>query len=229
MPSWYSPPAQPAAEAAPVDSAPEEPLPPALPPGWFGSIGVRTAYIDHTGLDPFSENDALIQGSIALSRRVWMQGSFSVAGAIELDFGSTNATARGETTKLDTWRATVGPELRWNLIPQLFFYARPSVGVSRSVASLEEGTSKTTLYAKSWDLALDGAGGAAFAFWDLRKGSSDLRFWVVGEGGYAWSQSSELRLSPEEGSGAPERTEPLDLGELALRGGYFKLAIAASF
>jgi hypothetical protein len=208
---------------------PDEPLPPAEPPAWFGSIGVRTTYVTHTGFDPFATNDALIQGSLELSRRLWKQSALSVAAGIELDFGSRTATARGEETELDTWRLTVGPELRWNLIPQLFLYAQPAVGVSRSSARLADGTSGTDLHARSWDLALDGAAGAAFAFWDLRNRSSDLRFWVVGEGGYAWTDGSELSLSPDEGSAAPERTEPLDFGELALRGPYFKVAVAASF
>lgn len=233
-PPQYSPwiaPTRPAATTAPaVDTAePEEPLPPAQPPGWFGSLGVRTTYVTNTGFDPFATNDALIQGSIDFSRRLWMQSSLSVAAGIEFDFGSRNATARGEETELDTWRLTVGPELRWNLIPQLFFFVQPSVGVSRSSARLADGTTGTDLHARSWDVALDGAAGAAFAFWDLRNRSSDLRFWLVGEGGYAWSDSSDLALSPDEGSSAPERTEPLDLGELALRGPYFKVAVAASF
>jgi hypothetical protein len=229
---WYSPPKAQATTTPQVDSAPaepEEPLPPAEPPAWFGSIGVKATYITHTGFDPFATNDALTQGSLELSRRLWKQSSLSVAAGLEFDFGSRTATARGEETKLDTWRLTVGPEVRWNLIPQLFFYVQPSVGVSRSVARMEEGTAGTTLYARSWDIAVDGAGGAAFAFWDLRNRSSDLRFWIVGEGGYAWTDSSELSLSPDEGSGAPERTDPLELGELALRGPYFKVAVAASF
>lgn len=235
-PQQYSPwiaPTRPAPTTTPaVDSAPaepDEPLPPAPPPGWFGSIGVRTTYVTHTGFDPFATNDALTQGSLEFSRRLWMQSSLSVAAGIEFDFGSRTATARGEETELDTWRLTVGPELRWNLFPQLFLYAQPSVGVSRSVATLADGTTGTDLHARSWDIALDGAAGAAFAFWDLRNRSSDLRFWLVGEGGYAWTDSSDLALSPDEGSGAPERTEPLDLGELALRGPYFKVAVAASF
>jgi hypothetical protein len=226
---WISPQATttPAVDSAPAE--PEEPLPPAEPPAWFGSLGVKTTYITHTGFDPFATNDALTQGSLEFSRRLWKQSSLSVAAGIEFDFGTRTATARGEETELATWRLTVGPELRWNLIPQLFFYVQPSVGVSRSVARMEEGTARTSLYARSWDVALDGAGGVAFAFWDLRNRSSDLRFWVVGEGGYSWTDSSELALSPDEDSGAPERTEPLDLGELALRGPYFKVAVAASF
>jgi len=226
---YYAPPAPSSAPPAAVDTAPEEPLAPALPPGWFASIGVRTEYISHTGFDAFAENDALVQGSINFSRRVWSESALSVAGALEFDFGSRNATARGEVTTLDTWRLTLGPEVRWNLIPQLFGYVRPSAGVSRSVASLADGMAQTTLYARSWDIAVDGAAGVAFAFWDLRSRSGDLRFWLLGEGGYAWTNASDLQLSPDEGSGAPERTEPLDLGELALRGPYFKVAIAASF
>ncbi len=230
-PYWYRPTTPPAAKAEPVEdtAAEEPPLPPASPPGWFGSIGVRTEYVTDTGFDPFAENDALIQGSIGLSRRVWMQGPLSVAGALQFEFGSRKATARGEPTQLDNWRLTAGPEVRYNIVPMLFAYVRPSAGVSRTVASLDDATAQTTLYARSLDLELDGAAGLAFAFWDLRNRSGDLRFWLVGEGGYGWSSSSDLALSPDEGSGAPERTEPLDLGKLALRGPYFKVAIAASF
>jgi hypothetical protein len=170
-----------------------------------------------------------MQGSLGASRRVYAADKLSFAGALSFDFGTRRADARGEPTSLTTWRLTAGPEARYHLLPSLYAFARPTAGVQRSVAKLEEGSTRTTLAARDWLFAADGSAGAAWSFWDVRRKNLDLMFWLVGEGGYGITESSKLRLEPEEGSVAPERTAALDLGELSASGPYFRLAVAGTF
>jgi len=214
---------------APVDTKPEEPLPPAGPPGWQAFIGIRTAWHTGAGFDPFSENNVMTGVTLGASRRVMTSGPFSFAGALTFDGGTRKSTARGAPTSLQSFRFLLGPEARWHLIPELYVYLRPSAGVLRSVASLEDSSTGTTLYAKNWVLAADATAGAAFAFADLRRVSGDLRFWVMADGGYGYATTTDLALAPEEDAGAPQRTAALDLGELSLSGPYFRLSAAATF
>lgn len=228
-PGTAVPPGSPSVAPAPAEEPAEEPLPPAGPPDWQASLGLRTAFHSSSSFDPFSENNVFPQGSLGLSRRLLTREPFSLALALGFDGGMRESTARGAPTKLEAYRILAGPEARWHWLPELYFFARPSVGVLRTVASLEEGTSGTTLSAKSWLLAIDASAGAAFAFADLRRHAGDLRFWIVVDGGYGWSGSSDLALAPEDDASAPQRTANVDLGSLALRGPFFRGAVAASF
>ena len=228
------PPAQspwaPRAAQSPVqDTKPAEPLPPAEPPRWMAWLGLRTGFVNNKGYDPFAENDMLAQGSLGVSRSLFTMKPLSFAAALSFEGGGRSSTARGEATTLQTYRLMLGPEARWHLIPELYLFARPSAGVLRTVASLDEGSTGTTLYARDWLLAVDATAGAAFAFWDLRGKNQDFRMWIVVDGGYGWAQGSDLALAPDEASGAPQRTASLDLGELAVRGPFFRGALAASF
>lgn len=228
---WITAPAgAPAAPASPVaDAEPEAPLPPAGPPGWQAWLGVRTSFFTGTGYDPFSANDTFVAGSVGASRRLLTSDKLSVAAALGFDFGTARENARGEATTLSTWRVTLGPEARYHLLPTLYAFVRPSAGVQRSVATLEEGSTGASLAAKDWLLAVDGSAGAAWSFLDLRKQNLDLMFWLVADGGYGFTQSSDLLLEPESDSSAPERTAALNLGELSASGPFFRIALAGTF
>ena len=199
------------------------------PPAWQAWFGVRTSFFSSKGFDPFSTDDTFVMGSVGASRRVFTSGKLSFAGAIGFDFGTTRADARGELTALESYRLTVGPEARYHLLPELYAFVRPSAGVQRSVATLEEGSTGATLAARDWLLAIDGSVGAAWSFWDLRSKKLDLMFWLVAEGGYGFTQKSDLLLEPDAGAGAPQRTAALDLGELSQSGPYFRIALAGTF
>ena len=150
------------------------------------------------------------------------------AGALTGDVGTRSATARGAPTSLYALRLLLGPEARWHLMPQLYLFARPSAGVLRTVAQLDEGSTGATLKASAWSFAVDATAGAAFAVIDLRRHAGDLRFWLIADGGYGWAATSDLLLAPEDDTG-PKRTAELDLGELALGGPFFRIAAAATF
>jgi hypothetical protein len=226
---WMAPPAAPEASAPVKDSEPEEPLPPPSPPGWQAWIGGRTSFFKSKGFDPFSRNDVYPTGSIGASRSLYVSSPLSFAAALTFDFGSKSADARGEPTSLQTYRLTVGPEARYHLLPQLYAFVRPTAGVQRTVATLDEGSTGATLAARDWLFAADGSAGAAWSFLDVRSKKFPLMFWLVGEGGYGITQSSDLLLEADSGSGAPERTAALDLGELSTSGPFFRLAVAGTF
>ena len=48
------------------------------------------------------------------------------------------------------------------------------------------------------------------------------------DAGYAWTPGAKLSLEAE-GSGAPVRTQPLELGELALGGPFFRASIGVGY
>ncbi len=226
---WMAPPAAPEASAPVKDSEPEAPLPPPSPPGWQAWLGVRTSFFKGKGFDPFSRNDVYPTGSIGASRSLYVASPLSFAAALTFDFGSKSADARGEPTSLQTYRLTVGPEARYHLLPQLYAFVRPTAGVQRTVATLDEGSTGATLAARDWLFAADGSAGAAWSFLDVRSKKFPLMFWLVGEGGYGITQSSDLLLEADSGSGAPERTAALDLGQLSTSGPFFRLAVAGTF
>lgn len=214
---------------APVDQAPDKPLPPAGPPRWQAWLGARNTFVTSTGYDPFATDNALVQFSVGGSRSLFSHGHLSFAVGATFDAGTSTASARGAPTTLETYRVLAAPEARWILIPQLYLFARPAVGAVRTAVSLDEGTSGVTLHSRAWRVAVDLDAGAAFAFADLRGKAGQLRFWVIADGGYAWTQAQQLSMAPDADSGAPVRTASLDLGTLRLGGPYFRGAVAATF
>jgi hypothetical protein len=52
----------------------------------------------------------------------------------------------------------------------------------------------------------------------------------MAEGGYGWSAAKAVTLRPEtDDDAAPQRMGALDLGELAIRGGMFRIGLAVTF
>jgi len=229
---WLTAPPGAAPAPAPAPEAekeePEEPLPPAGPPGWQLWAGVRTSFVKSKGYDPFSTDDVLTFGSVGASRRLFSADKLSFAAALTFDAATARGDARGEATELSLWRLTAGPEVRYHLLPSLYAFARPTAGVERSIATLEEGSTGATLTSRAWLFALDANAGAAWSFLDLRSKSLDLMFWLVADGGWGFTQKHTLALSPDSDSSAPERTSPLYLGELSSGGAYFRLALAGT-
>jgi hypothetical protein len=77
---------------------------------------------------------------------------------------------------------------------------------------------------------VDATAGVAVEVFGFRSGLSKApRLWVTGEGGYGWTASNRLLLLPDEQERAPQRSDEVDLGELALSGPLFKISAALSF
>ena len=202
---------------------------------WLVTAGVRTTYVTHEGFDPFATSNALVQMSAGVSRHIFsLSRRVHLGAAAYFDAGSRTATARGAATELQVYRFGLGPELHYQPWVPLDLFARVTAATQYGAASVDDPVTRD-IYAtpewyelgNNWVFATDITAGLAFNVIDLRTDRSNLRFWLIGEGGYTWAAATDLVLLP--GDSAPERTQTLNLGEQSLSGGMFRIAAAASF
>jgi hypothetical protein len=224
-----APPQADAPKAAEPEPEPEEPEGIVIP-RWNVALGARTMFVTSPGYDPFSEDNRLIEFSIGGGRTVYSQGAFSIAAVAFYDGSVRQSVVRGEATELESHRLSLGPEVRGHVLPLLYAFARPSPAVLRTIARLDETTTQTTLHARSWTFGFDAVAGLAFRALSFGRGETATRLWVIGEGGYGWAAANDLSLAvDEDDSASPQRTAPVDLGALALRGPMFRVLVAATF
>ena len=208
-------------------SAQAEPLAPHQP-YVQGSLGLRASKVSDAGYDAFSDSDELLQFSLGLGATLFRHQRFSLAAVGFWDYGQKNSTARGSDSSLDVHRLTVGPELRYHLLPQLYFFVHALPAFAHSSASIDDSVAQATLYARHWSYGIDGAAGAAFEVYGARTGSIRPRLFAIAEGGYGYLGSTPLQMTPDEGQG-PQRPEPVDLGSLSLAGPYLRVSAAVGF
>ena len=195
-----------------------------------GSLGVRVAKIADKGFDPFASSDELVQVSVGAGATALKVGNFSLAGVGFFDYGTHGSTARGYSTELVALRLSIGPELRYHVMPTLFAFVNALPAFAHTSASLEDPIVGTTRYARHWSFGCDVAAGAAYEVYGMRSGESQKpRVWLVAEGGYGYQSSTRLVLQPDANTGAPERSAPIDLGTLALGGPFARISAALSF
>ena len=166
----------------------------------FG-MGARVGYIGNTGYDTFSKNDVLAQVSLDATYAFFTRGKLSVSAGLAWDAGSSNAGARGLTTRLTAHRLTVPIEARYYLAPWLNAFAA------------------------------DFSGGAAFRIVGTSDHSTrHPRLWVTQEVGYGITSSSGLRPAANRDEddvlGTDQSTR---LGSLALNGVFWRTGLALSF
>jgi hypothetical protein len=210
---WNRQPAAPAAQAAPV---------------WMLAAGVRTFYIKGAGYDPFSSNDAFVQFSLAGSRALVRHDDLSLAAGIGLDVGGSSAHARGSATDLRLTRVAALIEGRYQPASRVYFFARVAPGLLHGSAEIKDASSPAgaTLGATFDTFALDVGAGAALRLGTFAR--PRLGVWLVADGGYGWAPAQSLVLSPSLGSDS-DKAGALDLGTLAPRGGFFRVALALSY
>jgi hypothetical protein len=206
--------------------------------GLFGShqthftfqLGVRTTFVSDPGFDLFSENDAFVQVGLNGGRVLFAEGPLSVAALLGWDYGSAGSTARGVTTDLEQHRLWMGGEARYHVLRRLYAFVRFAPALLSTRASLRDPIAETEREAGGWMFGADGSAGAAFeVFGKAKGGSSNPRGWVTADGGYTWAEREDLSFSASEDDSAPTRTASLDLGDLALRGGFFRVGVAVTF
>jgi hypothetical protein len=221
---------------------------PALPPAervalhpYIVSLGARTMYVSNGGFDSFSDRNWLTAFSLGAGRSVYAQGAVSVALMAFWDAGGKESSVRGESTELFVHRLSLGPELRWHPLSDGYVLARVSPAALRTTASLKESSTGSTYRVSSddadlgelsnWDFGVDLAAGLAYElFGSAGRRSGPVRFWVAGEGGYAWASSTALDWLPEsDDPSTPERVAVLDQGELGVRGPFLRFVAAATF
>lgn len=193
-------------------------------------VGVRTQYVKSRGFDPFSENDALPQLSLAASYAFWARGKLSLAGVAGFDWAAPGSEARNNDTSLDVARFTLGPEARYHVLRILVVTAKLAPTLTRESAQLDTGLG-TDLKKVAWKLGFDATAGLAVEVFGYRSGQRrSPRLWLTGEGGYGWTASNRLALEPEEAGSAPQRFAPFELPDaLSLSGPLFKVGAALSF
>lgn len=217
----------------PADPGPPEPRDDGLmgthQTHFMGLLGVRTAYIGGPGFDAFADDDALVQSTVGFGRTLHARGDLSLFAVGLWDFGARESSVREQETTLSVHRVALGPEGRLHAARRLYAFARALPAVLNVQAVMTDGTTGASLEVHEWIFGVDATAGVALeVLGEARGASRQPRLWLAAEGGYGWSVPLDLELTPESGN-APARLEPLDLGELSLQGGFFRVSAALSF
>ena len=103
-------------------------------------------------------------------------------------------------------------------------------GAIHHSAELKDPLAAASYIARSWTFALDASAGAVFLIGPHSSASSSpLRFWLAAEGGYGYAGRASLAMHQDLGSDDPRRTGNLDLGRVALGGGFFRIYGSVTF
>jgi hypothetical protein len=191
-------------------------------------LGVGNLWIPSDGLDPFTEDDALTTFSAGAGLSLAEAGAIDIAAVAGVDITASEADYRGEPTSVGVLRLAVGPELRGSWLDRLYWHGRLAPTLTRLSLELEESSSGATLADSQWLWGAEAAVGLELRF---AEAATDLPhalgFFLRGEGGYGWTPSATIAL--RGGGSAPVRTQPLELGEIALSGAFFRAALGIGF
>jgi hypothetical protein len=206
------------------------PVPAAAIPTLSVWLGFGSLWVPSEGLDPFSEDDALVSFSAGAALSIAGSDDLDVAAVAGWDTTGSDAQLRGEATSLGIMRFALGPEVRGSIIDRLGYHGRLSPTLTRMSAELDETSSLATLSDTQWVWGAEAAVGLDFRFAETPASGlpNALGFFARIEAGYAWSPSVGLSLDATDAS-APVRTEPLELADLSLSGPSFKASIGAGF
>jgi hypothetical protein len=193
-------------------------------------IGARQAFIADPGFDAFAQHNEFGQLSIAASHPIFARGRFTLAPGLAWDYGMAEASVRGSPSSLTVHRVSIPIEARFSLLPQLYVFTRVAPGAAHANAEVKDASAPAPLVRGAWIASLDASAGATYrllTLTDLRGRPLDM--WLSADGGYGFSRSTELTLSPDLADGDPRRTGAADLGALSLRGAFFRVAAAFTF
>jgi hypothetical protein len=193
---------------------------------WRFELGYRGNFVTDAGYNPFSTKDYLGQVSIAATRTVFVRGRFSFAPGLAWDYGSSNATARGDASSLQMHRLEVPLEGRVHFGRWGYALLRAAPGVAMESVEIDDASLSAPLTKNRWLFAGDVSAGYAVPLW-AQPTSSGLtpQLWAQADGGYGWVVEQHLDLSPGDGQGAGG----VDLGSLTMRGAFVRLSAAVSF
>lgn len=191
---------------------------------WQAELGVRSTFVTDPGFDPFSSDNALTQFSLGVARTVWVEDRVSFAPGLIWDYGLRSATARGQDTSISSHRLALALEGRYHLFPFVYGLVRLTPGAVHQSAELDDSLSPAPFVAKSWAFSLEASAGASFLLGPQQEDSaSPVRWWLAAEGGYSYAGSTSLVMHPDLAEGDPRRTGDLNLGTLAMRGGFIRI------
>jgi hypothetical protein len=195
---------------------------------WQGQVGMRSTFVTDPGFDPFATDNVLTSFSLGVSRTVYEYGAVSLAPGFFWDYGARSATARSQLTSLSTHRLALALEGRYHFAPWVYGLVRLTPSAIQQSAQLTDQFAAAPFVARAWTVGLDASAGAAFLLGPHAE-SSPVRWWLATEGGYGYASSASLLMHPDLPSDDPRRTGNLDLGRLALAGGFFRIYGSVTF
>jgi hypothetical protein len=197
---------------------------------WRGELGYRGAFINSAGYEPFSPNHYFTQVSLALSRTVATEGSYSFAPGIAYDSGGSSSDARKQTTSLSVQRLSVPLEGRMHFGPWGYAFLRAAPGAAYVSAQVDDASSPSVLKKADWMFSTDFSAGYAFLVTPrFNRTEQKVRLWLQADVGYGWVAGDRLALAPSTAATQGLGASGVDLGTLAMEGGFFRLAAAVSF
>jgi len=193
-------------------------------------VGVRTTYVRDAGFDPYSTNDALVQGTVGATRTLKVRWPFALAIGGRWDFGGATGTARGSETNLSVHRLLVPVEGRFHLGGRDgYVFVRLAPGALHLSGTVKDGSLGTPLSASGWTPALDASVGYAWLVGPRSHPERHrVRFWLFPELGYAWSGSKAMPMTPSVGADDPRQYGTLQMPDLAMRGPFFRIGAGLS-
>jgi hypothetical protein len=196
---------------------------------WQGQVGMRSTFVTDPGFDPFASDNVLTSFSLGASRTIFDYDAFSLAPGVFWDYAARSATARGDATSLVSNRLALALEGRYHFAPWGYGLVRLTPGTIHQSVQLTDPLAAAPYIAQSWTFAFDASAGAAFLLGPHAASASPVRWWLAAEGGYGYAGSASLLMHPDLASDDPRRTGSLDLGRLALSGGFFRIYGSITF
>lgn len=195
---------------------------------WRAEIGYRGSFVTDAGYGPFSTQQYFSQASFLASRTVWEERGLSFAPGVGLDFGSSSATARGQSTSLSMTRVSVPLEGRAHFGPWGYAFVRVAPGVALEDAEVDDASAPGALKSSAWMFSTDVSAGYAWLVAPrFERTVHKARFWLQADVGYGWVAGDRLALAAT-GAGSTNASG-VDLGTLTMDGPFFRVALAASF
>ena len=194
------------------------------------AFGLRVMNVASAGLDPFATDNSVAQLSLAAGPTLLRRGPVSLAALAEWDFGTREATARGDKTSLSMHRIGVGLESRFQVARRLMLFAKIAPAAVHLRATIEDAGLMRPLVSRSWNWALDTTGGLAVMFANTGpREAPTSRFWFTGELGYGFAGQSDMSFAPEADAEDPRKYGSIMLPALRPSGVLARLAMVVSF
>ncbi len=197
---------------------------------WRLAIGPRFEYVRDPGFDAFGDSDVLAAWSMEATRTILARGRFSFGAGLGTDLGGRSGHARGMESGLFVARFSAPLEGRYHVLPWLYGFARVAPGAAYVNARVDDPSSPGALTKSGGMFTADFSGGASVLLGPQGKAKDKtVRFWITPEVGYAWSTAMALDMTAEGHADDPRPQGTTSLGELALRGPFFRVSAALTF
>ena len=194
------------------------------------AFGFRVMNVTSAGLDPFATDNGVAQLSLAAGPTLLKRGPVSIAALAEWDYGTLDATARGDKTSLTMHRLGVGLETRFQLAYRLMMFAKLSPAAVNLRGTIDDPGFSRQLVSRTWSWSLDTTGGLAVMFASTGPRTAPTsRLWFTGELGYGFAGQSDMVFAPETDAEDPRKYGSVMLPALRPSGALGRMAMMVSF